>query len=120
MWLFWREPSLGEKRNTLECDGRFSGVVSIGTVVCDVLILAIYGFIQHDDMESSAVFPEPPDRDVYDSKPHGYRYSRDAYIVETCISCHQSKSLVFLASLLLLSKSPKGKALKVSCLRLRP
>ena len=35
-------------------------------------------------------------RDVYDSKAHGYRYSRDDRIEETSISCRQPKSLVFL------------------------
>ena len=42
---FGTGPAIGEERNILECYGQFSGVVSIGSVVCDVLILAIYGFI---------------------------------------------------------------------------
>jgi len=71
-------------------------------------------------MESYAFASEPPVRDVHDSKPHCYRYSRDACSAETCISCHQPKSLVFLPSLLLLCKSPSRKAVKVSCLRLGP
>ena len=68
-------------------DEDLARVVSIGPVVCDFLILAIYGFIQHGDMESQGFAPEPPDRDVHDSKPHGYRYSRDACSAETRISC---------------------------------
>ncbi len=71
-------------------------------------------------MEPYAFPPEQPVRDVYDSKPHGYRYSGDDCSAETCISCHQPKSLVFLPSLLLLGKSRNGKAGKVSCLRLGP
>jgi hypothetical protein len=53
------------------------------------------------DMEPYAFDPQTPDPDVHDSKPHGYRYSRDACSPETCISCLYPKSLVFLASLLL-------------------
>ena len=71
-------------------------------------------------MESYAFASEPPDRDVYDSKAHDYRCSRDSYSAETSISCHQPKSLVVLPSLLLLGKSPNRKIAKVSCLRLGP
>ncbi len=71
-------------------------------------------------MESYAFASELPDRDVHDSKPHDYRYSRDAYSAEKRISCHQPKSLVFLPPLLLLGKSPNRKVVKVSCLRLEP
>ena len=71
-------------------------------------------------MESYSFAPEPSVRDVHDSKPHGYRYSRYAYSAETRISCYQPKSLVFLASLLLSDKSFDRKAVKVSCLRLGP
>ena len=71
-------------------------------------------------MNSYAFDPEPPGRDVHDSKPHDYRYSRDSCSAETCISCHRPKSLVVLASLLLLSKSPNRKVVKVGCLRLGP
>lgn len=67
-------------------------------------------------MESYKFASEPSALDVYDSKPHGYRYSRDACSAETCISCYQPKSLVFFPSLLLLGKSPSRKTVKVSCL----
>ena len=38
-------------------------------------------------MEPYDFAPEKPDHDVHDSKPHGYRYSRDACSPETRISC---------------------------------
>ena len=63
-------------------------------------------------MESYAFAPEPPERDVYDSKAHDYRCSRDSCSAETCISCYQPKSLVVLPSLLLLGKSPSRKVIK--------
>jgi hypothetical protein len=77
-------------------------------------------FMHDGDTESYAFAPESPVRDVHDSKPHGYRYSRDGCSAETCISCRQPKSLAFLASLLLLDKSRNRKAVKVSCLRPGP
>jgi len=43
--------------------------------------------MQDDDMESQVLFSETPDPDEYDSKPNGYRYSRDACSLETCMSC---------------------------------
>jgi hypothetical protein len=59
-------------------------------------------FMHDGDMESHAIaLPEPPFHDVYDSTPHGYRYSRDGCSWETCISCPRPKSLVFLPLLLL-------------------
>lgn len=39
------------------------------------------------DMEPYDFAPETPDRDVHDSNPHGYRYSRDAHSPDTSISC---------------------------------
>jgi len=71
-------------------------------------------------MEPYAFAPVPPVRDVHDSKPHGYRYSRYDCSAETCISCHQPRFLVFLPSLLLSGKPRNRKAEKVSCLRLGP
>jgi len=69
--------------------------------------------MQDGDMKSYAFDPEPPDCDVHDSKPHDYRYSRDSCSSETSISCHRPKSLIVLASLLLLSKPPNRKVVKV-------
>jgi len=43
--------------------------------------------MQDDDMESQVLSSEKPDPNEYDSKPNGYRYSRDACSSETCISC---------------------------------
>ena len=63
-------------------------------------------------MESEPFASEPPVRDVYDSKAHGYRYSRDDCIAETSIFCRQPKSLVFLPSLLLIRKITKQKSRK--------
>ena len=77
-------------------------------------------FMHYDEVKSYFFDHEASDPDVYDSKLHGYRYSRYACSGETCISCPQPKSLVFFPSLLLIDKSPNKKAVQVSCLRLRP
>ena len=70
-------------------------------------------------MESYLFVPETPGCGVYDSKSHGYRYSRDACISETHISCRRLKSLVFFPSLLLFCRAPNKKATKVSYLPMR-
>lgn len=55
----------------------------------------------HDEVKSYVFAPEASGPDVYDSKLHGYRYSRYACSAETCISCPRAKSLVLFPSLLL-------------------
>ena len=59
------------------------------------------GLCIRNEVKSYVFAPEASGPDVYDSKLHGYRYSRYACSAETCISCPQSKSLAFLPSLLL-------------------
>lgn len=48
-----------------------------------------------DELKSWVWAPDAPGPDVYDSKCHGYRYSRYACSSETCIFCYQRKFLAF-------------------------
>jgi hypothetical protein len=59
------------------------------------------GLCIRNEVKSYVFAPEASVPDVYDSKPHGYRYSRYACSAETCISCPQPKSLALFPSLLL-------------------
>ncbi len=67
--------------------------------------------MQDDDMEPEVLSSGTPDPDEHDSKPHGYRHSRDACSSEICISCPQARSLVFLPSRLLSGRTAKLKKL---------
>ena len=58
-------------------------------------------FMQDGDMESYAIPSELSFRDVYDSKAHDYRYSRDDCSAEPRISYPQPRFLVFWALIFL-------------------
>ena len=63
-------------------------------------------------MESQVPSSGTPDPDEYDSKANGYRYSRDVCSSESCMSCPQAKSLVFLPSLLQSGRTAKQRNCK--------